>query len=863
MISAPSQPDGIQRDATRFVVLLGDDNGVRPDITDEVTWLEPIAVRSSAGAARVDSLTLRVNFPAAVAAGVIDQPILQDLDLAFDGSNRLAEIRATDDDGNFTRVLGWGKFGGDSLSLGPHQEATVACRLDHYLFGTPLEFFPLYSSATSSADVSSVSSGSAGNASFEISGNFHLTFIPGFVFTVNGSTANDGQYSVLTATYAGGSTTITVAQPVISDVADGELNWFPLSVSDRMIFNPLIDGRILGNMSSQQFSTPSGGLANYVIDPESLLTTNAQAQHPGETASLWDMASAVNFLCQFLNPNETYINNPDQGDVETLFESFDSSQLRNMSIPLGKYLPDSLDLLLKPYGYSWYLANSTDDDNPDGQSQSTITLFKRGTGTSEVQVYMDRVGDPISLQGTNVKTLKIERSLANTVNVIDGCSALGKFQCTLPLFPAWNPEYDSLRPETLAKDQLTALTHDIGRKWACNEAGDYTPAGGGSFGFSGIYIFTPDLSTAFGLASAQVKRRVLHHCLSLDGPVGQGHSLGIWVEWWNPDALLPNGTTGGAWEKIAEGHSVLKKECGIWFDGDFPPLQLWDYATKGPASWAPGFSSTPFPFGLRVTAVLEADLRTWSRGVRSAYSPNGANVCQPLDLSHKFPWRSLALDGDYASALPGTSSIAGITAGSAGSGQFQIAGNLTATFPTGTQFFVTGSPLNDGQYTVTSSSYDSGSQQTTLHVSQAVPSAASLDGSIVWNTDILDPLHPPSGVPITTYCQTLQNWQDAAQLSSSVVLDSASHAEYTIGQTISAVAGRNLKLNAKLPASAHDDPRHPQIMGINYLFDPQKTELVLETFKREEFPELEDKGEGRKSTAQTTVKGTGTKAKAI
>ena len=878
MISAPSQPNGLRRDATKFVVLFGPNDGSRPTINDEVTWLEPLSCRLSAGAARLDALTLRIDFVAALEAGVISvpsdadgNPVLQDLDTAFAGSNNLAEIRATDADGNFTRVLAWGKFAGDALEIDALQKATVACRLDPYLFGLPLEGFPTYSTSTATAAITAVVAGDAGAGSFTVAGDLRTSFRKGMQVSVDGSTGNDGTYAVSSVKVSGGNTVVTVGQPVVDGTADGNLVWFPIQVDDRVVFNPLIDGTIQGNMSSQIFMTSAGVAAPYFIDPESVLSTNAQHVQGANSASKWDLPSAINFLCQWLNPDQDYIQNPTQ-DLEALFAGFDSSQLRNTSIPLGLFLPEALDLLLKPLGYWWFLTNSTSDDDPDGQSQSTITIFKRGTGTSEVQVFMDRAGDNISLQGTNCHQVKLERSLANTINVIDGCSAIGHFQCTLPLYPAWDPALNSTSFESLAKDQLTPSTHDIGRKWAVGEAGDYTPIGGGSFGASGISITTTDLSSVFGTAACQLKRRVLKHCLSLDGQVGEGHSLGIWVEWWNQDAILPDGTTGGAWEKIAEPHAVLKRECGIWFEGDFPPPLLWGYATSpqqvaGENSQVdfPGlpsaFSSTAFPFGLRVTAVIEADLRTWSRGVRSPQSPNGADVVQTLDLSHKFPWRALALTGNYASQLPGTAEIQDTTSGDAGSCSFEINGDWSKTFLANFKFQVTGANVveglsNNALYTTTSSTYSSGSGLTTINVAEAVP-VDSIQGYVVWNTDILDPQFPTSGVSLDTYCQTLQAWQDAAQVNASITLDDASHSEYQIGQTISKIAGRNLKLNAKLPSGPGDDPRHPQIVGINYALGPQQhMEILTETFKKEVFPELEDRGEGRKVTARTTVKHT-------
>jgi hypothetical protein len=467
-----------------------------------------------------------------------------------------------------------------------------------------------------------------------------------------------------------------------------------------------------------------------------------------------------------------------------------------MSIPLGKFLPEALDALLKPFGYWWYLSNSTDDDDPDGPSQSTITIFQRGQGDA-VQVFAARNGDPINLQNTNFQEFKCEVSLAHMANIVDGASDLGKCEGTWPLYPAWDPTLNTTAYENLSQDNLADNPNliDVGRKWSCNEAGDYTTGNGDEedqFGETGLAIDLLDLTDAFGEDAVQAKRRRLLHALSLDGPAPDsnqnesepsGHSIGILIEWFNYDTQ--------AWEKLTDGKpSILRKEMGLYFDDYLPPWYLWGYATQealsdGSAGNVPPGVPDPvledgrWPFGLRITATVQTDTRTWGHAARQEDSPNGADVPLVLDLSHQYPWRFLAQDGDYQS-----------------------------------------------QY-------------------------AQQDGVAA---DTYDPTNPPSGVDIQTYVQTLRDWQDAAILSTSIRLDAASHFEYAIGQVVTAIAGRNIQLNAHVD-SADGMPRNPQIVGINFLLgEQQKMELVLETFRREEFPELEDKGEGRHSHGQSTVK---------
>ena len=69
---------------------------------------------------------------------------------------------------------------------------------------------------------------------FTIAGNdLTATFVNGEVFTVNGSTANDGSYTVSSSALSGADTVITVTETVLSAIADGNITWQAVS-SDRV-----------------------------------------------------------------------------------------------------------------------------------------------------------------------------------------------------------------------------------------------------------------------------------------------------------------------------------------------------------------------------------------------------------------------------------------------------------------------------------------------------------------------------------------------------------------------------------------------------------------------------------------------------
>lgn len=59
---------------------------------------------------------------------------------------------------------------------------------------------------------------------FTVNGDYTLTFTPGTQFTVSGSTANDGTWTVATSTLSGNSTLITTVQDVTDSTADGTIS---------------------------------------------------------------------------------------------------------------------------------------------------------------------------------------------------------------------------------------------------------------------------------------------------------------------------------------------------------------------------------------------------------------------------------------------------------------------------------------------------------------------------------------------------------------------------------------------------------------------------------------------------------------
>lgn len=89
-------------------------------------------------------------------------------------------------------------------------------------------------------------------------------------------------------------------------------------------------------------------------------------------------------------------------------------------------------------------------------------------------------------------------------------------------------------------------------------------------------------------------------------------------------------------------------------------------------------------------------------------------------------------------------------------------------------------------------------------------------------------------INLQAYVETVRGLEDSAELSVSAALEGIDHPEYQIGNLITKVNGRNLSL-IRNNATAGVADRYIQVMGLIYIpQNPQKTELLLESFDEEQ-----------------------------
>jgi hypothetical protein len=542
-----------------------------------------------------------------------------------------------------------------------------------------------------------------------------------------------------------------------------------------ILFNPQLDGRIYGNASvAHTATTPEGDPVRLVVDPESI-RTQAARQAQGEVLSdgkdpsasdfLWKLSEVVLYLCWRgnLDPSvdpefpEPYIDNPSAADLQAVID--DANDLvRNLHLPQGLYLPDALDRVLAPLGYDWFVHLDADADY-----QPLIQVFKRGVGTGQVDVALQAPGSIVSTDvtgaGSNVAAAQLAYDLTAVYNAVLGLGGYKTIEGTFYLSPCWDESLDDPTGyppawlpsnkfgtwDVLNRDnpRFDALgLHDVWRKFALNEAGDYN----GLRNVLDTYDWS-DLKAAPAVLPVLAKRRRFLPTLTLSADMRPiGPLEGTLVEYYDPVDKI--------WKRLPTGCSLLHTECGVYFsDREIPQFLQMLWYQLGDAD----------DIGIRITASVAFDERLFG-SAEGTPSPNADRRLLALDWEHLFVWHVQDSGSIYYPQVQNKTLKADVRE----------------------------------------------------DITKLVNFAKSLVGA--WN------LAAVNG-PITI----------------EGIDDFRAPPAYEVGQAVVAIGGRDIALNAGVDGQT---PVYPQIVGITYDFQRQRTTLQLERYRDREAAARQAEGAG-------------------
>lgn len=362
-------------------------------------------------------------------------------------------------------------------------------------------------------------------------------------------------------------------------------------------FNPVVDGKPRPNRSAFDHSADEYRLW---VDVESVRTDSAQDLSADGTASIaWTLRGALNTIQKAINPEETWIEN--DIDLDAITDE-DSIALKSIELPIGAALPEYLDRLLNPFGYSWFLSFGLDDADPPVSTRS-IKIFKITEGTKK-KLHFQRPGETYDPARSTVPRLSMSTDVGRLANEIVCQGAIEEREITIELKRGWAEAGDDFIAEDLQRsDPESSYTDnpDAWRLWVANEAGDWTETR------TPVYT-VPDFSTVF--SEYVPKRRPIDDCLTLDSkgirrkPLVEYYSQDTWVE------VPPE------W-----GFKVLTDQLGIRFTGDTPPEDLIELGADA---------------RIRITGTIRGDRRIESARNNLDGSPLGRTSRMIVDVSDRF-----------------------------------------------------------------------------------------------------------------------------------------------------------------------------------------------------------------------------------
>jgi hypothetical protein len=406
-----------------------------------------------------------------------------------------------------------------------------------------------------------------------------------------------------------------------------------IQTNDPIVFNPQVNGVVEPNQCSVTNILGVRQKQYFFVDPDSMRTaagrTNAQ---DNTTAQSWKLADAVRTMCWICNPDETYIKNPSIADFDTWLKL--APEVKNLELPIGKYLPEYLDRMLNPAGYGWAM---TFQYAADGSRRVSFRIFTLNDD-STIVLLQQRPGDSIGVQTakTNVKEFDISTGIVGQANQITALGDWEEYEVTIELYRGFLESDDTYSAADLTQSTGSQwATHQRAwRRWVANEAGDYC----GTRTSVAPIPFTPlDLSSVLG-SDYLIRNRHPFDCLThwVDDPSGEKKSRRPpFFEWYtasNTWAPLPNG-----W-----GETALDDELGCDFAADSPPVEL----------IARGANAR-----IRMTCTIRGDVRMYTTSNRSTDSVNLRVNELVIDVHDRYKSRVRQDTGPFASTLTGSSDV--------------------------------------------------------------------------------------------------------------------------------------------------------------------------------------------------------------
>lgn len=429
-------------------------------------------------------------------------------------------------------------------------------------------------------------------------------------------------------------------KPIVGEIHFNDIDEDHQVVSvERLRFNPILDGQIKYNQrSDEQYGD---GDIYVFIDPEYLDRQPSEIEDD-EISQHWDLADVVDYLCWVGNPDQTNFKNPDFDDLTELFDD-DKDLVRNLWLPNGLYLPEALDKVLEPFGYTWHV-------NLEERGNRKIEVFKRGLGLGAINIRLQEPGSQIDTTDSDLVSCDIEYDLSPTVNQVHGLGGFVEIESTFDLLKGWSAAEDTHLEDvtklTRTHPDFVSTYKNIGRLWVLNEGGDYDDVREDYFTYDFSEMVNAVIAAADGGESDSGDgdqdqeheeekiipgRRRFWPTLTINDrgrPIGPIN--GYRVQYRDPNISTADGAS--QWVDYNGEVHIKDDECGIYFEGLHPPDEITRFGNS---------------MEVRITATVRIPLRIGKTVAKQSGSPLGDVNELVLDLSHRFRFRQVHEDSVY------------------------------------------------------------------------------------------------------------------------------------------------------------------------------------------------------------------------
>jgi hypothetical protein len=375
----------------------------------------------------------------------------------------------------------------------------------------------------------------------------------------------------------------------------------------------------------------------------------------GDQRTYWTLAKALRYLLFTMNPDQTYVNNPDGGYLDGLLVSPSASGDTTMPIrcpdtPItGKDWPGTVNRLISNSGFGTNFQLTT----VGGLPVTNWNVFANQSGTVK-QLYLSGRGTPFDARLFNLQSSNIHRDLADVVNQVTVVGGLDRWEASFVLAPGF---------EMSAVDGLVANIPTFNRGNSTLET-DYRlyvldECGEGHYKIGDTtQVNTPaKLDDLFGAPVAGVpqyaqrRRPGIGKLITVDPTTNMpyGAKLAISADYDTGQTKGPGLWDGtGTWQVITSTTwQMLDDRLGIEITDHNP--NSWEIGTGTPAEFASIFyygvvrgieKQCAFvsgsSFWLRLTCVVESDQALSQTAVPTGNSPLPQPIERTVDASDRY-----------------------------------------------------------------------------------------------------------------------------------------------------------------------------------------------------------------------------------